>query len=1212
MNPLFRPTGLLLRRRAIFQYLHGKFRFFAALSLLTFPAAGQNDSGWGGSDWTAVIIGVDASGGNATNGPGGNGGTVDIRTGWNVDPGDGRDRDVTTSRELHGGASSPSQFFYRQVAPLRPFAPETELVLTIHGKVEIHTQYIFRPSKIVAVFEPGMPPPELTIYAGAGIQIHDTPIEIIPGTGTMAETSFLSHQVNVEIKPPEIDDGAGNEVPLTDPGAPGIKAGTGINGGSVTFWTAQRGKVAGSVVTEGGAGALGGNGGDGGAITIAALDRMVSGFYLTSGGEGGPGFAPPFQERSDGGNAGNGGNIAITGAGYDGPAILGAAGGKGGVGAAGDTDHPDGWKGGNGGGGGYIRIQTPQPALGLNVSAIGGMGGRGGAGRIGDNYPEEFQLRHGSNGGSGGTGGASGFITGVVPTNPFFPVLFDGGKGGDGGPGGNGGRGDTEQMEPGGNGGAGGKAGDGGSAGGAGPQPGNPGAPGLGKMGGPGLPNGTAGAAGDAGTRGTVQENPIPPMPPVPGAPVKPWTILVYIAADSTGSDDIEDEEIIELNRWEQCGNCSAAGINVLVQMDRHEDSRWGEPSVPGSASWDNWGNTRRAWVMADAYPYQVSTPFFNLPEGEVNTGESAPLAAFIRWGIAQAPADRYVLVLVGHGNGARGILHDSSSRLRPGLNDRLLPRELSSALAAAGNRFSVVEVSACTAQTAELASEIFPYAEYLVGHQGSSRAFEPRYDAWLRDLAAFPARTTAAVAENVWSQSANKTCSLLDLDPAKISRFGRAFDALAQAVLTPPVDYSSVDRARRSTVMFKHDQNRDVGGFLDALAGDAGASPAIRSSATEARIALDEIVLRKRSHSGLSFHFPDPALDGGAYTIIPNNFNGAVWQSLWMQWWISLHPGQHDLLDSIMIDLPDHPISAPVLQGSAQNVVMARLETANDKDFVSFNAEAGDALYANWIGPADVIDLNVKLTVYAPDQTTVVAAANSHGNGGAALERVILPGTGTYYLAIERQGAALSATAGAKGLSPLDYYLYVVIGDPTNLAPRISVTNVTLPFGLVGLGAQPERSLRIANAGGTTLYVTNFLAGTNSLFGVPYPFVPLPLEIAAGSFVDLPISLFAVSNAVANTLVRIQSSDPLQGEIIVSLTAEIIQPPSFILSQVNGSMFAGNIWVADARQYRLQSSTNLATWTDVLTFSSTSNTFPFSVPVGAPPSSRFFRITTE
>ena len=622
---------------------------------------------WSSDSWTAAILAVDVSAGSSKDvpSPGADAGSVDIRTGVNVDTGDGRHGTVDTSRELIGSAEPDvwKVCQFRQVAPST--LPGSPLVLTVSGNVEIRCQFLFAPSKIIARHTPGQPPPNLRVHAGQSLWVFEN--KCPPPLGQAGcETLPNMHgawtaggAMEVIMSPHTLPDGT----QVTD------AEGRALGGGSFRFWTTQRGSlVSYNIRARGSDGKYGEKGGNGGSVTLFANERdvTVTGPIDTAGGGGGHGFGIVNTVRSNGGNGGDGGPIIIGARQFTAGTLLAAPGGLGGIGASGDSNHRTGYKGGNGGNGGLINIVSAGPP---HVFSIGASGGDGGIGGIGHTAPLDSGALGGT-GGRGGDGGLSGFVSLPVGTTPFV-LSFSGGFGGDGGPGG---QGAASSTGPGSRGGQAGDGGNGGDGGGEGAQIGAGGGAGTPGPGGSGTSAGPNGAEGSEGQQGTLYPTPFMTLiqPPHPESERDTWTIMMYIAADSWKDRfllgrraDVENGALKFLEAAERA-NLSGSPINVVLQLDRTMAAGSGPDTfVPTFApAWGQWPTTKRGFLLYHPNPEIGTTlvPVSTTGTSEVATDKPASLTEFIDWAKRVAPAEKYALLLFGHGAGWRGMLHDGGS----------------------------------------------------------------------------------------------------------------------------------------------------------------------------------------------------------------------------------------------------------------------------------------------------------------------------------------------------------------------------------------------------------------------------------------------------------------------------------------------------------------------------------------------------------------------
>ncbi|MEA2054889.1 MAG: clostripain-related cysteine peptidase [Candidatus Thermoplasmatota archaeon] len=218
----------------------------------------------------------------------------------------------------------------------------------------------------------------------------------------------------------------------------------------------------------------------------------------------------------------------------------------------------------------------------------------------------------------------------------------------------------------------------------------------------------------------------------------KKWTVMVYLAADN-GPDpgDLEDALFEQLNELEKIG--SDDNINIVFQIDGWNktnevymiDGKWeghrnkgktfrGFLMKDNNREIVNWGRTR---INTSSLVWAYNPPGETAYIGEKNTGKAAPLREFINWSIKHAPADRYILILNGHGAGWKGLLPDYTSRdMLSNMDDYLYMGELESALFQSAIRnvpaFSIIGFDCCLMANIEVAYQIRDWALYMVASE--------------------------------------------------------------------------------------------------------------------------------------------------------------------------------------------------------------------------------------------------------------------------------------------------------------------------------------------------------------------------------------------------------------------------------------------------------------------------------------------------------------
>lgn len=193
-------------------------------------------------------------------------------------------------------------------------------------------------------------------------------------------------------------------------------------------------------------------------------------------------------------------------------------------------------------------------------------------------------------------------------------------------------------------------------------------------------------------------------------------TVMVYMSGDTLESDDgSANEDLEEMIYAIRNGNDS---VRVLAMTGGCVD--WWNEEIPED-------------VLTI---YEIGVEGLNarqtLPLASMGSAET--LAQFVTYGLREAPADRYVLVLWGHGNGPTGGV--CSDALFDG--DSLMPDELARALESAlpgGQKLDAVFFDTCLMGSIEIAQAIQPHADYMVASQESAVGTGLRYDRWLGTL---------------------------------------------------------------------------------------------------------------------------------------------------------------------------------------------------------------------------------------------------------------------------------------------------------------------------------------------------------------------------------------------------------------------------------------------------------------------------------------------
>ncbi len=285
------------------------------------------------------------------------------------------------------------------------------------------------------------------------------------------------------------------------------------------------------------------------------------------------------------------------------------------------------------------------------------------------------------------------------------------------------------------------------------------------------------------------------------------WTVMVYMAADAYPEIPWEPD----INEMEAASQTE--GVTTVALVD---------PLGPG--------NSMIYKIDEDPFfldPTIVSTVLDGtavLPaDGEADMADPAALTAFVSHSAELFPADRYVLVLWGHGGGWLGICPDGLDlmtlpELRSGLED---------ADQALGRTIDVIVADACAEATVEVAYEIRETADYLVASERYMSVDGLPYTQILGDLAAAPDMSPEQFSRTVvdrytqWAEygsAISTTMAAFDLSAvdgfvdglSELSLLGARYDGLFDDQLFGA--YSDADR-------FEDPLNVDAGDFIAELA---------------------------------------------------------------------------------------------------------------------------------------------------------------------------------------------------------------------------------------------------------------------------------------------------------------------------------------------------------------------------------------------------------
>jgi subtilisin family serine protease len=190
------------------------------------------------------------------------------------------------------------------------------------------------------------------------------------------------------------------------------------------------------------------------------------------------------------------------------------------------------------------------------------------------------------------------------------------------------------------------------------------------------------------------------------------WTFMVYMAAEK----NLKPEALEDINEMEKIG--STINSTVVVQVDLSAASG---TSVRGELN----NSPTRLFIKKDDTPKINSTKMMILPE--TSMGSAGTLTSFVKWSAQCFPAENYVLVLWGDGDGWKsnpalpsGLLTDTE----PG-NDAMQMSELQGAVgkmpSLLNGTLDILAFDAPLMASVEVATQVKNGSSIMVGSEGTN-----------------------------------------------------------------------------------------------------------------------------------------------------------------------------------------------------------------------------------------------------------------------------------------------------------------------------------------------------------------------------------------------------------------------------------------------------------------------------------------------------------
>jgi len=625
------------------------------------------------------------------------------------------------------------------------------------------------------------------------------------------------------------------------------------------------------------------------------------------------------------------------------------------------------------------------------------------------------------------------------------------------------------------------------------------------------------------------------------------WTIMGYF----TGDCNREWQSATNLDQLELV-NTAGTSINLIVLLDRNPKTGSGfwDAKIPSTGT--DWSDTRWGTVTYDGKAWDGKTAYFattlqhlDPSNPEKNTGDPATFTDYVAKAMALAPAQHYAIWFYDHGS-MGGFGQDDTSG-----GDGLTMAELHSAFDTIPF-VDIVLYDACLMQDIEVVTELIGDVGYVMASQSErwgksvgSNIYVDKALNWLtKNQNATPEQLATQLLQHDMHAAGGGDASVVDM--ALVDNLNDAMENFTSVALNTAsaAEWIRLREATSGVETFSPWKTYlDIWEYLDNVIKDTQISATIRSQAAVAHDLLDPIknkviIAQKGKGSGLSTYLPPPGplhpgYNGSTYTYCNLlDKDGTHWREFLLK--LPAPPSKttmHSNFVDIDVDLLSDSFdeAEPVGIRDVPASLDSNINHESDVDMVKVAAQAGDVLYADLYGDPANGGLMPVLTIYGPDQDTVLAQAIGDPEGHASIPiPLIMPLEGEYYLAVTSAG-------NFDPLNPVEgetlglYTLSLTWGSSEVVDPDLDVAETVADFGEVEVDSWSSQTIRLTNQGGTDLKITELtIEPEDSPFIVPFEAaVSLPIRVAAGGSFELSVGVNPqVSGPITHTL-RVLSSDP-------------------------------------------------------------------------------------
>jgi hypothetical protein len=307
-------------------------------------------------------------------------------------------------------------------------------------------------------------------------------------------------------------------------------------------------------------------------------------------------------------------------------------------------------------------------------------------------------------------------------------------------------------------------------------------------------------------------------------APHKAWTFLHYGAGDN----DLADAILEDVNELELVG--SSQDVHVVAFLDH---------AAMGAS---------HLYIEHDDDPRALGSARVEL--GDVDSGDPATFVEFAAWAIESFPADRYAVVIGGHGGGTpRVIAPDDETGST--MSVRELWRALRFVHQSTGRRLAVFGGDACLMQTVETDVELAADVDFVVASQLTEPGPGWTFDAILAELTTNPSMPSIDLAgeivESYRASYPDDEVTLTAVDTSQVAALVASMSRLATAIRTDPAGAAAMQEvAARAPRPYPEDTFVDVRAAAELLLARSDLGPAARAAADDVAYDVESTVVAR------------------------------------------------------------------------------------------------------------------------------------------------------------------------------------------------------------------------------------------------------------------------------------------------------------------------------------------------------------------------------